>query len=70
MADLELRFAVSGNLPGVEQLSYRLTLNWASAKRGPYVIGPYQYAEDAATRAELSPVRRLYGYFGLQYVVR
>jgi hypothetical protein len=68
-ADLELRTTVSGHLPGVERLRYRLSVSFASAAHSAYVIGPYLYAVDATTRAELAPMTRLQGFLGLEYVL-
>jgi outer membrane receptor protein involved in Fe transport len=39
---LELRVTLSGSVPGVKGLSYRLGANWALARSGPYVVGPFQ----------------------------
>jgi outer membrane receptor for ferrienterochelin and colicins len=68
-ADLELKLAVTGAFPSVPHLRYRLSATYATATRGPYVIGPNQYAADETSRAELSPIRRLHGFLGLQYVI-
>jgi len=68
-AALELRTTLSGDFPGVENLSYRLSTTFSSAARTAYVIGPYQYAADATTQAELAPITRLSGFLSLQYVI-
>ncbi len=39
---LDLRVTVTGSVPGVKGLSYRIGANWALADRGPYVVGPNQ----------------------------
>lgn len=65
--DLALRFTLSGLVPGLAALSYRLSVNYDGAARGPYVVGPNQYAVDATTQPALSPQRRLSGFAGLEY---
>jgi outer membrane receptor protein involved in Fe transport len=64
---LELRAAVAGRFPWVSGLSYRLTADVAFAERGPYVIGPVQYATPEQPTAELSPVDRFRVGLGLWY---
>jgi hypothetical protein len=39
---LELRVTLSGSVPGIKGLSYRLGANWALARSGPYIVGPLQ----------------------------
>jgi hypothetical protein len=65
--DLSLRFTLSGVAPGLAALRYRLSVNYDAAARGPYVVGPNQYAVDASTQPSLSPQRRLSGFAGLEY---
>jgi outer membrane receptor for ferrienterochelin and colicins len=64
---LELRATVSGPVPALNGLSYRASATYATAGRGPYVVGPNQYAADETTRAELSPKPRLGGFVALEY---
>lgn len=66
-AGLELRATLSGPVPGVDGLSYRTSVTYATNGRGAYVIGPNQYALDETTRAELTPQPRLGGFLGLEY---
>lgn len=63
---LDLRAAVSGPVPFVAGLSYRLTASYAFESRGPYVIGPIQDSS-YGVRPELNPVDRFRVGVGLQY---
>jgi hypothetical protein len=63
---------VSGDVPRVAGLSYRLSANYAFADRGAYVVGPVQeisYRAQGAPipRAELVPVDTFRVAVGLQY---
>lgn len=69
-ADLQLRLTLTGRLPGVAALSYRLSGTYDTASRGPYVVGPTQYAADATSQATLSPQRRLSAFLGLEYAMQ
>jgi outer membrane receptor protein involved in Fe transport len=64
--ELELRVTVSGPVPGLPGLSYRLGASWASADRGPYVVGPMQDAA-AGAAPQLVPVDPFRVMGGLQY---
>ena len=64
---LELRAAVSGPMPLVKHLSYRVTANYAHESRGPYVIGPIQDSSYGVS-PELNPVDRFRAGVGLVYV--
>jgi outer membrane receptor for ferrienterochelin and colicin len=67
-AQLELRATVSGPLGLLRGLSYRATLDYAFADRGPYVIGPNQSAQRAAgSQPELVPIDVFRSMVGLQY---
>jgi hypothetical protein len=69
-AQLELRAALSGPVPALPGLSYRLSVNYAAAGRGPYVVGIYQGYFSNQIRdpyGELVPVERLKTSVGLQY---
>lgn len=63
----EMRATVSGPLPWLVGLSYRLSANVAFGDKGPYVVGPIQFATPEHPQAELSPVDRLRVALGLQY---
>jgi outer membrane receptor for ferrienterochelin and colicins len=64
---LELRLALSGPVPLVDHLTYRVTANYAHQSRGPYVIGPIQDSS-FGVGPELNPVDRFRTGVGLQYV--
>ncbi|MCC6216075.1 MAG: TonB-dependent receptor [Polyangiaceae bacterium] len=68
-ASLDARLALSGPVPGVRGLAYQAGVTYALAKRGPYVVGPAQYAFDETSVAELNPLNRLWGFAGLEYAV-
>ncbi len=63
---VELRATLSGELPGIRSVSYRLATGYAFAKSGPYVVGTNHYAPGPGP-AELSPVNRLYGFLTLEW---
>ena len=65
---LQLRGTISGDVPGLRGLSYRLYANYAFADRGPYAVGPTHYG--SLTTPELVPVEQLRMGFGLQYDLR
>ncbi|MBL8716449.1 MAG: TonB-dependent receptor plug domain-containing protein [Myxococcales bacterium] len=65
-AFVELRFTVTGKIPGIAGVSYRAGVNWISADRGPYVIGPIQSVKDGPN-PELVPMDRLRAFVGLRY---
>lgn len=62
-----LRGTVSGAVPWVEGLSYRVIGTLATASHAPYVVGPRQYADTPQDTAELSPIDRFRVGVGLQY---
>ena len=64
---LELRGAVTGAVPMVKQLTYRLTANYAAESTGPYVIGPIQDSS-RGVGPQLNPVDHFRVGVGLQYV--
>jgi hypothetical protein len=73
-AQLELRATVSGNIPVVKGLSYRVSADWASASRAPYVVGPIQDRAGGAlgntpqgAPFELAPVDVFRATVGVQY---
>jgi outer membrane receptor for ferrienterochelin and colicins len=67
--DVQLRGTLSGAVPQLNRLLYRVSATYAASSSGAYVIGPTQYAEDSDARAALSPQRRLSGFVGLEYVL-
>ena len=67
---LQLRATVSGAVPFVPGLSFRVSADVAAASRSPYVAGPIQAARPDAPSAELAPVDRFRTTLGLQYDLR
>ncbi len=61
---LDLRGTISGDVPGLKGLSYRLWADYAFATQGPYVVGPLP---PAPMPAELVPVDQFRAGIGLQY---
>jgi outer membrane receptor for ferrienterochelin and colicins len=68
-ADFQLHLTLSGAIPALEGIRYRVGGTYATASTGPYVIGPLQYAADETTVAALSPQRRFTAFLGLEYVI-
>lgn len=68
--DLQLRLTFTGAVPSFTSLRYRLSTSYDAASRGPYVVGPTQYAVDTDSQATLSPQRRLSAFLGLEYAVQ
>jgi hypothetical protein len=67
-AQIALRGTISGPVPGLRGLSYRLSANYNFADRGPYVIGFIQGGNTGIYQpAELIPVDRFRATVGLQY---
>jgi outer membrane receptor for ferrienterochelin and colicins len=73
---LELRATLSGPVPGISGLRYRLGASYATASEGPYVVGARQdangnlgtmSAEDQRLPAELNPIDRFKTFVGLKY---
>lgn len=64
---VELRGTVSGDVPGVKGLSYRLTGGYAFAGKAPYTVGPVQAASPEQPEAELAPVEQFKASLGLRY---
>jgi outer membrane receptor for ferrienterochelin and colicins len=71
---IELRGTLSGPLPVVKGLSYRISANYAFTDSGPYVIGPHQNGyrqvpggEVVVQQAQLIPIDRFRTVVGLQY---
>lgn len=63
---LELRGTISGPVPGITGLSYRVSANWALAGTSPYVVGPNQSVIYNAA-PQLAPVDPFRAMVGLQY---
>jgi outer membrane receptor protein involved in Fe transport len=68
----EVRGTVSGAVPFIPGLSYRLSADYAFTGQGPYVIGPFQTAATGpkATQpqqATLDPIDRFRATVGLQF---
>jgi hypothetical protein len=66
---LELRATVSGPVPLVKGLSYRVSANYAVAERGPYVVGVAQQSYSWHRDAELIPVDRFRVTAGISYAL-
>ncbi|RYZ04393.1 MAG: hypothetical protein EOO73_24280 [Myxococcales bacterium] len=64
---LQLRLTLSGDVPKLTGLSYRLLANYVAADRGPYVVGPVTSAIPSQTTAQLVPIDRFRTTVGLQY---
>lgn len=64
---VELKLTISGELPSLPGLSYRMGANYAFSKVSPYVIGAWQFAVDETTPYELAPLRRFQVFAGVQY---
>jgi outer membrane receptor for ferrienterochelin and colicins len=74
-AQVEIRATVSGPIPRVRGLSYRLTATYAFADRGPYVVGQQQVNEGLIqpggipppSAPQLLPLDQFRTSIGLQY---
>jgi outer membrane receptor for ferrienterochelin and colicins len=66
-SQVQLRGTLSGDAPVIDGLSYRLTANYSTAARGPYVVGPVTNASPSQPTPELVPVDRFRTTVGLQY---
>jgi hypothetical protein len=67
---LTLRATISGDVPTVAGLGYRLSFNYVTAARSPYVAGPVQIEDPTALdrpAATLAPVNRLSTFLTLTY---
>ncbi|MCA9645235.1 MAG: TonB-dependent receptor, partial [Myxococcales bacterium] len=60
-----MKATVSGDVPGVETLEYRVGATYSFAKHSPYAIGANVYGSDGP--AELAPVQRLTLFAGVHY---
>jgi outer membrane receptor for ferrienterochelin and colicins len=67
---LTLRATVSGDVPGLTGLNYRVAFNYVTATHSPYVAGPVQQQDPTVPNrppATLAPVNRLSGFATLTY---
>jgi hypothetical protein len=67
---LTLRATVSGDVPAIPGLSYRLSSNFVTAAHSPYVAGPIQQEDPTVADrppALLAPVNRLSTFVTLSY---
>ena len=64
----QLRLTISGVLPVVTGLSYRVIGDYNTSDRAPFAVGPVKTPEDPS-QVELSPVPRYRVIVGLQYDV-
>jgi len=64
---VEIRGTISGPVPSVPGLSYRLIANYAVAATNPYIVGPVTSATKADPNAQLIPVDQFRATVGLQY---
>jgi outer membrane receptor protein involved in Fe transport len=68
---VELRATLSGPVPLLRGLHYRLAVNYLSASEGPYVVGAKQRARDLTGETVLSPYLNpadsFSVFYGLQY---
>lgn len=65
-----LRATISGDVPGIAGLSYRLSFNYVTASNSPYVAGPVQQEDPTVADrppAVLAPVNRLSTFATLTY---
>lgn len=63
---IDLRSTLSGPVPGIPVIAYRLSVHYGTSGEGPYTIGPVQYAGTPDDRAALIPQRRLDAFAGLR----
>jgi outer membrane receptor protein involved in Fe transport len=66
---LELRATVSGPVPLLKGLSYRVGVNYAVADRGPYAVGVAQQSYSWHRHAELIPVDIFRATVGISYAL-
>ncbi len=65
-----LRATVSGDVPVVKGLTYRVSWDYSTASVVPYVAGPVQYEDPTVANrpnAELAPVNRMTAFATLRY---
>jgi outer membrane receptor for ferrienterochelin and colicins len=64
---LQLRLTISGDVPKVSGLSYRLLANYRVADRGAYVVGPVTSGTTSQSTPQLVPLDRFRTTVGVQY---
>jgi outer membrane receptor protein involved in Fe transport len=64
---LQLRLTLSGDVPHLSGLSYRVSANYAVAQRGAYVVGPVTSALASQLTPQLNPIDQFRTTLGLQY---
>ena len=66
----EIRATVGGPAPLIPDLSYRVSANYVTADRGPYLVGPVERVETETSviPSELNPIDRFRVTVGLSYV--
>ncbi len=64
---LRVRLTVSGEVPPLDGLTYRLGADYSVAKETPYVIGPIQAATPEQPTPDLAPTDRFRAFVGLEY---
>jgi outer membrane receptor for ferrienterochelin and colicins len=67
---LTLRATISGDVPGIAGLSYRLSSNYVTADHSPYVAGPIQQQDPTVPDrplATLAPVNKLSAFATLTF---
>jgi hypothetical protein len=67
---LSLRATISGDVPAIAGLSYRISSNYVTADHSPYVAGPIQQQDPTIPdrpRATLAPVNKLSGFATLSF---
>jgi outer membrane receptor for ferrienterochelin and colicins len=64
---VDLRATVTGRVPFVKGLSYRLSGDYMFGNRGPHLIGPVLVPTTTNPSAELVPLARFRASFGLEY---
>jgi outer membrane receptor for ferrienterochelin and colicins len=67
---LTLRPTISGDVPGIAGLNYRVAVNYVTATHSPYVAGPVQQQDPTVPNrppATLAPINRLSGFATLAY---
>lgn len=63
----DIRATISGPMPGVKGLTYRLSSDYNFVSHSPYVAGPLQAATATQPYATLAPVDQFVTMLGLQY---
>ncbi|MGE0325249.1 MAG: TonB-dependent receptor plug domain-containing protein [Polyangiaceae bacterium] len=64
---LELRATVSGDVPPVAGLSYRVGADYSVARETPFVVGPIQAATPEQRTPALAQTDRFRAFIGLEY---